>query len=233
MIEIKELSYFVKSRPILENINLKIKDKDFVAIIGPNGAGKSTLLKLILNLLPLQKGDIIINNQKHNKYLKENQVAYLPQFEDVKQNFPLKVMDLVLMGRMFNRKILSGFSSLDKEIAQESLELVDALHLAKKQINSLSGGEYQRVLLARALATQSDYIFLDEPEAGIDKKGIIGFYELLAQLNKNGKTIIAVSHDLERLSAYCKIVVCLNKTMHCHGTPDNINYEIVHQLNGE
>jgi zinc transport system ATP-binding protein len=218
---------------ILENINLSINNNDFLAIIGPNGAGKSSLIKIMLNLIPIQSGKILFDSIDHLEYLKSRPVAYLPQSEDINHNFPMQSLDLVLMGRMFYKRFLKPFSKADRDIARNSLRMVNAEHLEKKQISTLSGGEYQRVLLARALATESDYIFLDEPEAGVDKKGKIAFYELLASLNKQKKTIIAVSHDLESISDYCNIVVCLNRTMHCHSNTENLNKEIIHQTFGE
>ncbi|HOE91692.1 MAG TPA: metal ABC transporter ATP-binding protein [Candidatus Cloacimonadota bacterium] len=230
MIEIKDLTYRIKTKTILENISVNIADEEFVAIIGPNGAGKSTLLKLMLSLLPLQEGEIFINQQKHTEYLKSHQLAYLPQKESFVVNFPLKVIDLVLMGRIFNKRHFMRFSKHDKDIAIASLKLLNIEGFQNKFISNLSGGEFQRVLLARALATESNYIFLDEPEAGIDKIGLAGFYELLSKINEQGKTIIAVSHDLDKLSEHCKLVVCLNKTMHCHIKPDNNIKQIVHEF---
>lgn len=233
MIEIKNINYTIKEKTILENISFDIKKGEFAVIIGPNGAGKSTLLKLMLNILPLQSGKILINNIDHIQFLKEYQVAYLPQIESFNNHFPLKVIDIVLMGRSSHRRIFSFFKKEDKIIAYQSLEMLNIEKLADKQISDLSGGEFQRVLLARALATESDYIFLDEPEAGIDHVGIISFYELLYTLNKNGKTIVTVSHDLERLSDFCSLVVCLNRTMHCHQSVTQHNKRIIHQTSNQ
>lgn len=230
MIAINNINYSIKGKKILEDISFEINKGEFAVIIGPNGAGKSTLLKLILNLLPLQTGNILINKVEHSQFLKDYQVAYLPQIESFNNQFPLKVIDLVLMGRSSHRRILSFFKKEDKEIAYQSLEMLNIEKLSNKQISNLSGGEFQRVLLARALATESEYIFLDEPEAGIDHVGIISFYELLYTLNKNGKTIVTVSHDLERLSDFCSLVVCLNRTMHCHQSVNQQNKRIIHQL---
>ncbi|HOD54472.1 MAG TPA: metal ABC transporter ATP-binding protein [Candidatus Cloacimonadota bacterium] len=233
MIEIKNLNFQIKSRVILENINISIPKGEFLAIIGPNGAGKSTLLKLMLNLIPLQNGEIMFNQENHADFVKHKQVGYLPQIEHFTPNFPLKVIDLVLMGRMYQKKLFKRFSKQDQTISMNSLSMVNAEHLADKFIANLSGGEFQRVLLARALATESDYIFLDEPEAGIDRVGVTGFYQLLSMLNEKGKTIIAVSHDLDRLSEHCKLVICLNRTMHCHLKPNTLNRKIIHQFMNE
>jgi len=230
MIEVRNLSYQIKEKTILENINVDIREGDFVAIIGPNGAGKSTFLKLMLGLLPIQTGSIHYYQQDHTDYLKENQLAYLPQKEAFTPNFPLKVIDLVLMGRMFGKKLFRRLTKKDMDIAIESLKLLKVEQFKDKLINNLSGGEFQRVLLARALATESKYIFLDEPEAGIDTVGLAGFYELLSHMNELGKTIIAVSHDLDKLSEYCKIVICLNKTLHCHAKPDANIKQIIHEF---
>ncbi|MDD2493338.1 MAG: metal ABC transporter ATP-binding protein [Bacilli bacterium] len=233
MIEIKNLSWKAGHRTILENINLLIEDNDFIAIVGPNGAGKSTLLKLILNMIPMQQGNILINNIQHNIYLKNHPIAYLPQKEEIDSGFPIKVIDLVLLGRMFYKKLIKRFTKEDYEIALKNIDLVGIIHLKDKYIGSLSGGEFQRMLLARALSTESTYIFLDEPEAGVDKTGVNNFFRLLKLLNQQGKTIITISHDLHMLSDYCTSLVCLNKTLHCHSQPKLLTAQELHNTFGE
>lgn len=219
MIEINDLSWSAGNREILKDISFKINPNDFIAIIGPNGAGKSTLLKLILNLLPIQTGSIVFKGISHTEYLKNNPIAYLPQKEETDSSFPIKVIDVILLGRMFYKKLLRGFTKTDIQTAEHNLDIAGISHLKDKLISSLSGGEFQRMLLARALTTGSDYIFLDEPEAGIDRKGVLSFFTLLKQLNNSGKTIITISHDLHILSDYCTKLICLNKTLHCHKEP--------------
>lgn len=233
MIKIKNLNYHVKNKTILESINLIIEKGEFAVIVGPNGAGKSTLLKSILNQIPVQSGEIMINGLSHVDFLKKNQIGYLPQSEDFFPDFPMKVIELVLMGRYFFKKPFRSFTQRDYEVCDQSLKLVSADQLANHDISSLSGGEFQRVLLARALATESDYICLDEPEAGIDKIGIKSFYELLGDLHRQGKTIIAVSHDIETVGQYCSKVICLNRRIHTHNTPGMDCPVIIHDKNEE
>ncbi len=228
MIVINDLNFIVRSKTILESINLIIDKGEFAVIIGPNGAGKSTLLKSMLNLIPLQSGKITIDGVSHYDYLKNNQIGYLPQNEDINPDFPMKVSDLVLMGRFFHKKLFKSFTNNDHDIVINALKMVNGEHLAQHMISSLSGGEFQRVLLARALATESKYIFLDEPEAGIDKKGIKSFYELLEDLHQSGKTIIAVSHDLDRLKKHCTKVICLDRRLHDHNSFQGISPVIIH-----
>lgn len=222
MIEVKNLSWKANNNVILKDINLQIQKDDFVAIIGPNGAGKSTLLKLLLNIIPIQSGEIFFNNQIHSEYLTKNPVAYLPQREEVDLSFPIKIVDIVLLGRMYKKKLFKRFTKNDFLIADKMLDLVGISHLKNEYIGTVSGGEFQRMLLARALATESKLIFLDEPEAGIDRKGIISFFQLLKKLNQMGHTIITISHDLHILSDFCTMLVCLNKTLHCHSHPSKL-----------
>ncbi len=233
MIKISSLTWKASNQTILKDIDLEIKDNDFIAIIGPNGAGKSTLLKLILNLLPIQKGNITIDNIPHQKYLQTNPIAYLPQREEIDSSFPIRVIDLVMLGRMPYKKILRNFTKNDYNIVHKNLEIVGISHLKNKFIGSLSGGEFQRMLLARALSTESNYIFLDEPEAGIDRSGVVSFFKLLKLLNQKGKAIITISHDLHILSDYCTSLVCLNKTLHCHSQPNLLKASDLHNTFGE
>lgn len=233
MIEIKQVNYSLNSKAILENIDLKITDAEFVAIIGPNGAGKSTLIKLMIGLLDLQSGSIHIDGEDHQSWLRHNSIGYLPQREEYDRNFPATALDIVLLGRMGSLKPGKRFSQEDRKIALSAMEETGCQNLQKSVISNLSGGEFQRVLLARAIATGSKYLILDEPEASIDRPGVQSFFALLKKLNQQGKTIITISHDLHTLTDYCSFLVCLNKTLHCHTQTELLNAEIIHKTFGE
>ncbi len=233
MITITGLSYSISGKPILEDIDLSITDGEFVAIIGPNGAGKSTLIKLILGFLPLKTGSISFDGSPHRQWLKSHRVGYLPQREEYDRRFPATALDIALMGISGELPIGARFTRQHRERALQAMDFTGTADLASASVGSLSGGEYQRVLLARAIVGNSPYLFLDEPEAGIDKPGVSSFFTLLKKLNEAGTTIITVSHDLHTLSEYCSFLVCLNRHLHCHSATELVNSEIIHKTFGE
>lgn len=233
MIEIKDLNYYIKNKPILQNINLQIQDGEFCSIIGPNGAGKSTLIKTIVGLINDHSGIIKIDGVKNTSWLKDNIFGYLPQRENFDRDFPISVTDIVFMGLSYKKGFLKYKTKSDKIKIEEALSLVGALEYKNKYIGNLSGGEFQRIMLARALVTGSKYIILDEPESGVDKNGVISFYSQLQNIQSTGKTIVMVSHDVTNTVKFCSSIVCLNKTLHCHHKPELINAKIIKKTYGD
>ena len=208
LINISNLFYKYHKTDVLENINLSIKDDDFLAIIGPNGGGKSTLLKLILGLLTPQSGTIINN-------IKTNQVGYVPQNTNLNIDFPITALEIVLMGHVSSQKKLFGYSKEDIACAMASLAKVSMSDFANSKIGDLSGGQRQRVFIARALCSNPKIMLLDEPTASIDVKGQREIYELLKELNKS-ICIVVVSHDISVLLNYAKNVAHINKNLVYH-----------------
>jgi len=209
ILNIKELSYsYQNNSKVLENINLTIKDDDFLAIIGPNGGGKSTLLKLILGLLKPQSGQIIKN-------IKNELIGYVPQNTNLNIDFPITALEVVLMGHIGNKKKLFGYSKEDISCAMHSLKKVEMKDFANRKIGDLSGGQRQRVFIARALCSNPEVMLLDEPTASIDVKGQNEIYELLKELNKY-ICIVVVSHDISILLNYAKNVAHVNKNLVYH-----------------
>jgi len=207
-LDISNLSFgYNSNEEILKDINIKIYKNDFVAILGPNGGGKSTLVKLISGLLEPSKGTIKIDGVEAN--LKQTTIGYVPQFLHFDKNFPIKVLDVVLMGRIRNIKI-HKYSEEDYQIALVSLEMVDMIALKNNLLSELSGGQIQRVLIARALATQSDILILDEPTASVDPQGSGSIYKLVDSLSVS-KTIILVTHDLSVVSNYTDKIIFINR----------------------
>ncbi len=199
--------YFSYNRDwVLEDINLSIERGDFLAIFGPNGGGKTTLLKIILGLLRPQKGRILYNFKK-----KGRPIGYLPQIHG-KGHFPIKVIDLVLMGLVSPKKW--GFWNKKNEIkkAEEVLDRVDMLPYKDYSINDLSGGQLQRVFLARALVSDPELLVLDEPTSNIDPQAKFCFYEFLGELNSD-ITLVMVSHDLSLSVARINKIACVNKKL--------------------
>ncbi|MCT7445885.1 metal ABC transporter ATP-binding protein [Aliarcobacter skirrowii] len=208
LIKIKNLFFKYQKTDILENVNLTIKDDDFLAIIGPNGGGKSTLLKLILGLLPLQSGKI-------EKYIKNSQIGYVPQNTNLNIDFPITALEVVLMGHVSSKKRIFGYSKDEISCALESLNQVGMKDYANKKIGDLSGGQRQRVFIARALCSNPKIMLLDEPTASIDVQGQQEIYELLKELNKS-ICIVVVSHDLSILLNYAKNVAHINRKLVYH-----------------
>ncbi len=233
MIKVKNVSFSSENRLILENINLDINNGDFVAVIGPNGAGKSTLIKIILNLISDYTGEIFIDNSSNKDFLKKQIIGYLPQRESFDKNFPAKAIDIALLGLAANRGLLRRFTQQDKKRADEVFSYLNITHLKNNFIGTLSGGEFQRVLIARALIANSNYLILDEPEAGVDSNSVVEFFNLLVNLNKLGKTIVLISHDINMVLKYCTHLVCLNKTLHSHTKAELATSEMIQKAYGE
>lgn len=213
IIEINNLDFTYNGEAILQDVNLAIPEKDFVAIIGPNGGGKTTLIKLILGLLTPDKGTIRINGKSPREA--SSCIGYVPQDIHLNQSFPITVMDVVLMGKLDPKRRLSRRSAANRSDALAALERMDMAAYADKKIGTLSGGQRQRVFIARALVTGPKLLLLDEPTSSIDTKGQADFYQFLREFNKD-ITILVVSHDLLVISRYVKSVTCVNKKVHYH-----------------
>ena len=223
LINISNLYYKYHKTDVLENINLSIKDDDFLAIIGPNGGGKSTLLKLILGLLTPVTGKI-------EKKLKNSSIGYVPQNTNLNIDFPITALEIVLMGHIVSKKRIFGYSKEDIACAMESLKKVSMEKFANSKIGDLSGGQRQRVFIARALCSNPKIMLLDEPTASIDVKGQREIYELLKELNKF-ICIVVVSHDISVLLNYAKNVAHINKNLVYHSLENiqkNLNTQNEH-----
>ncbi len=213
IIEIKSLDFAYNGEVVLEDVNLIVRQKDFVAIIGPNGGGKTTLLKLVLGLLTPLKGTIRVDG----KFPQEASpcIGYVPQDVHMNRSFPITAIDVVLMGKLDPKERLSRRSTANRREALAALERMEMAAHADKKIGLLSGGQRQRVFIARALITKPKLLILDEPTASIDTKGQADFYRLLKELNQD-ITVLVVSHDLLVVSRYVKSVACVNKKLHYH-----------------
>lgn len=212
----------------LEDISLEVADHEFLGLVGPNGGGKSTLLKLLLGLLKPTSGSVLIAGKPPVKA--RGLMGYVPQHTRYPRNFPITVEETVLLGRLGKTRLLGGYLPSDRRIAQHAMEAVGVLTLSRKSLGSLSGGQLQRVLIARALASEPRLLLLDEPTAGIDPRGVREIFDFLATLTPR-MAIIVVSHDLGFISGYVTRVACLNRTLVCHQTQD-ITGEILDSLYG-
>lgn len=207
IIKIEKVTFSYGKEEILRDITLPIYEDDFLGIIGPNGGGKTTLLKLILGLLEPKNGKISVFGKSPKKA--RNEIGYLSQFKNIDFDFPVTAHGIVLLSRVGN-KLIKRYSKEDKEAVKKSMKELGIWNLRDKKLNELSGGEKQRVFVARALANEPKILILDEPMSNLDIHIQEEFYKILKQLNKK-IAIVIVDHDLEMVSKYAKEVVCVNK----------------------
>ncbi len=227
-IEIENLSVYYGNVCALSDINLTVMEKDFLGIIGPNGGGKSTLIKTVLGLIKPSSGSVKIYGKEPGS--EERLLGYVPQFLKFDRNFPINVMDVVLMGRLpAGCRLFHRYTKEDREIAEMMLEKLGVHELKERQIGQLSGGQLQRVLIARALAVQPKIILMDEPTSSVDSASKQHIYELLEKLNEE-ITIVVVTHDTEAICSHIKSLACLNTKLFYHGVPelDNETFQQVY-----
>ena len=213
IVRIDNLCFSYSGQPVLENVDLMVREGDFIAMIGPNGGGKTTLLKLMLGLLKSDRGTIRIMGQPPGRI--SHQIGYVPQDVNINRNFPITALDVVLMGKLAPGSRWSLNSARDRQDALEALDRIDMARHAQRRISELSGGQRQRVFIARALVARPRLLLLDEPTASIDSRGQTEFFSLLKRLNET-VTIVVVSHDLLVVSIYVKSVACVNRRLHYH-----------------
>ena len=228
-IRIEGLSFSFGLAPVLQDIDIEVFRGEFMGLVGPNAGGKSTLLKLILGLLRPQSGRIRVLGAAPEEA--RRRVGYVPQYPSFQRDFPISVEQVVLLGRLGSTPSLGWYRRADREAALHALAEVEAADLARRRIGTLSGGQLQRVLLARALVGEPQILILDEPTANIDQRAEGDIFDLLAMLNAR-LTILVVSHDIAFISSYVDRVACLNRTLVCHRT-DAIDADLIHQLYGE
>lgn len=208
MIELENLNVSYTNRVALKDISLRIDTARISGIIGPNGAGKSTLLKAILNIVPYS-GQASIDGKPSKTQLKK--IAYVEQKSNIDYTFPIKVKECVSLGTYAGLRLFQKLKAKEWARVTEALKKVNLLDYENRQIGELSGGQFQRVLLARCLVQEADYIFLDEPFVGIDLVSEKIIMEILHDLKKQGKTILIVHHDLSKVKDYFDELIIINQ----------------------
>jgi manganese/zinc/iron transport system ATP- binding protein len=220
LLDIHDVTVAYHRRPVLWDVDLSMDEPQVAAICGPNGAGKSTLIKAVLGLVPTASGSVRIFGQPVNRVRKR--IGYVPQRESVDWDFPVSVLDVVLMGTYGQLGWIRRPGRREREWARHCLEKVGLVAYERQQIGQLSGGQQQRVFLARALAQRADMYFMDEPMAGVDAATERMIFQVLQELRKQGKTIIAVHHDLRTVPQYFDYVVLLNVRLVAAGSTETV-----------
>jgi zinc transport system ATP-binding protein len=228
-VHLDNLSVYYGQTPAIAGVCLDVHEGEYLGIIGPNGGGKSTLLKTILGLIQPTSGTVQVFGGNPSRH--KTVIGYVPQFALMDKTFPITVREVVLMGRQ--KPGLSPFYRFlpaDKKVADELLEKVGIAELGERQISELSGGEFQKMLIARALATSPKLLLLDEPTASVDAGSRVQIYNLLNELHKD-MTIILVTHDLLAISSQVRSLACLNGSLVYHGEPE-LTENVVQSLYG-
>ncbi len=202
LITIQNLSLGYESKAIIENLNFSVNSGDYLCIVGENGCGKTTLMKTLLHLQEPIDGSILTGDG-----LKKNEIGYLPQQTIVQKDFPASVREIVLSGCQGRCKLRPFYTREEKELADTNMERMGILDLKNRCYRELSGGQQQRVLLARALCATRKILLLDEPVSGLDPKVTSQMYETIQKLNKEGITIIMISHDIKAAVRYASHIL--------------------------
>lgn len=201
LLSFENLSIGYDNTSVLNDLSFEIEKGDYIAIIGENGAGKSTLLKTMLGLIAPIKGRIVFD-----KEVKKTEIGYLPQQTLAQRDFPASVWEVVISGCLARNGLRPFYSKEDKKLAQNNIEKMGLKELKNRCYRELSGGQQQRVLLARALCSSNKLLVLDEPVTGLDPKVTNQLYEIVSSLNKEGITVIMISHDLSVLKYANKVL---------------------------
>lgn len=213
MLSVKNLTVAYDDTPVFSDVAVNFNAGKITGIIGPNGAGKSTLIKAILNLIKARQGSVDYNGQSMKSVQKK--IAYVEQRKDLDLTFPIDVLDVVLTGTYGKLGLFKNPGKAEKQASLDALEQVSLSEFKKRQIGNLSGGQLQRVFVARAIVQQAEIIILDEPFVGIDLQSETAIMKILKQWRDENKTIIVIHHDLNKVTKYFDDLVILN-----HGIVD-------------
>ncbi len=230
-IDIRGLSFAYNAETVLREITLSVDADSTLALIGPNGAGKTTLVKILLGELAGYEGRVSVLGRSPSELPAVGGIGYVPQRRTALGNFPLTAEHAVMLGRAKRRGLFRRFGRLDRAAAREALGVVEMGDLARRPLEQLSGGQIQRICIARALVSEPKILVLDEPTVGIDEAGQQRFIALLQQLRAQyDLTILIVSHDIRTVLTLADRVACLNVTLHYHDHPDHLGRDTLFEI---
>ncbi len=209
-IELHEVSFTYGETPVLEGVSLRVDPGEFLGLVGPNGSGKSTLLKLILGLLKPTAGQISVLERPPRAA--RGRVGYVPQYASFSRDFPITVEETILLGRLGKTLPIWGYQAQDRKAAWRAMQEMEVTGLRDRPLAALSGGQLQRVLVARALIGDPELLLLDEPTAHIDIRKGKDLFDALQAINRR-LTIVVVSHDLGFIMRYITRVAILNRNL--------------------
>lgn len=212
---------------ILKDVSFDIHENDYVGIIGPNGGGKSTLLKVILGILKPTEGEVTYF--KNGEQTSRISMGYLPQYNKIDKTFPISVYDTILTGVTNDRGLFGRFTTEQRQQVEAIIARMDLQGLEDRPISALSGGQLQRILLARALVSRPDILILDEPNTYIDEIYQAQMYSLLDNLNKEC-AVVLVSHDIETMKEKAKQIVCVNRSVRHYDTEETSQEDLKKQI---
>ncbi len=224
-LEVRDLAAGYDDVPAIRDVTFAVPPGQMVGVIGPNGAGKTTLFKAILGLIPLQGGRVLLHDREADS--QRSLMGYVPQIDDLYRRFPVTVRDVVMMGRYPRIGWVRRPRAEDASAVQGALDRVDMAELAHRQIGRLSGGQLQRVLLARVLAQDPHLLLLDEPVSGVDTTTQHAVFAVLEALRDAGKTVVVATHDLNCVVERFDQVLCLNRRLVAYGPPAQVFREPV------
>ena len=207
-IEVKDLAIGYENKTVVSGLTFSVEKGMYLVIVGENGAGKSTLMKTMLGLQKPLSGEIKIGEGK-----KKRELGYLPQQNASQKDFPASVWEVVMSGFVARSGLRPSYTKGEKALAAENIGKVGLTGMEKRSFRELSGGQQQRVLLARALCATQELLFLDEPVAGLDPEATVEMYTDVAERNKEGATIVMISHDVEGVMPYATHVLHIGKRM--------------------
>ena len=208
VVEFHQVTFSYDKIPVLNQVNFSVKPQEFIGIIGPNGGGKTTALKLMLGFLSPKQGSITLMNGSPHK--NRCQIGYVPQSMHYDKQFPITVLELVLLGSLSKMKWWGHIPKKEKDKALSTLEKVGLLPYKNRPFGSLSGGQAQKALIARAIVSHPKILLLDEPTANVDPKAENQIFQLLQSL-KQSMTILIVTHNFEAIMHYTDRVLCFQK----------------------
>lgn len=235
-IQLEDVNFSYDKNPVLEGVSFSVYQGDYIGIIGPNGGGKTTLLKIILGLLEPESGVVRIMGHDIHSLSERGIIGYVPQrITQAEHRFPATVEEIVETGRIAKLGLFKRLTPKDRESVRQAMDIAGVSGLKNRLIGDLSGGEMQKVFIARALAGDPKILVLDEPTTGVDVGSQKKFYEFLGKLNKeHNLTIIFVSHDVDIVSTEARSVICLNKNLVCEGPSSQLrDEEMIRKLYGD